>query len=158
MVAINLNTHDPEFLNASQDRDFTPLPDGEYTAQIIRSGKRTLKTGAETLEITWEILDGQFRKRQIFQYLNIYDPTRPKQLAFHRQKIFFMTKACGLESITDTVELHNKPCRITVRQDEYNGRVRNEIVAYKPIDHVVEIQPQAGSNREESAIAMDVPF
>ena len=157
MVMLNLNTRDAEFANASQDSDFPPLPDGEYIAQIVNSEKRTLKSGSETLVFTWLVIDGEYRNRKIFENLYIYDPTRPKQLAFNKQKLFFITKACGRDSINDTVELHNKPCRITVRQHEYNGKTRNEISAYRPITRITETQPQAASQKTDTFDG-DMPF
>ena len=157
MVQLNLNTHDHEFDGAVQGGGFTPLPDGEYIAQITASERRTLKSGTETLALTWQIIDGEYTSRKVFEDLFIYDPTRPKQLAFNRQKIFFITKACGRDQISDTVELHNKPCRITVRRREYNGRVSNEISAYRPIERITETQPQPAQQKADTFDG-DVPF
>ena len=157
MVTLNLDTRDPEFANATQNREFTPLPNGEYIAQIISSERKTLQSGTDALTIAWQIIDGEYKNRQVFENLYLFDPSRPKQTAFNKQKLMFIVKACGLEVMNDTTELHNKPVKITIRTSEYNGKTRNEVTKYLPIQRITEAQPQAAQTKT-AVDNEDLPF
>lgn len=157
MVMLNFDTRAPEFANATQDGDFEPIKEGEYIAQIIKSEKKQTRAGSDALHLTWQIIDGEYKNRQLWEQLYLYDPSRPKQLSFNRNKLFHILAACGKEQISDTGELHNRPVRITVKIDEYNGRVRNIITRYVSTAPITAAQPQAQQTRTET-VADDVPF
>ena len=157
MVQLNFDTRDKAFAGATLDREFTLLPDGEYIAQIISTEKKQTRSGEDYLQISWQIIDGPHTRRQLFDSLYIYSPEKVKQLEFHRQRLFFITRACGLERISDTSELHHKPCRLTVRHDEYNGRTRNVISKYQPVTRITETQPQAAQQKADTFDG-DLPF
>ena len=150
MVALNFDTRTKEFENATQDMDFAPLPDGEYTALIIKSELKTTKNNEEFLQLTWKVLEGEYANRHLFDAFFLYNPDRPKQLAFNRRRLNFVAVACGVEKFTDTVELHQKPCRLTVKKEEYNGKERNTITKYQPLKPVTKTQPQAAQQQDDT--------
>ena len=64
MINFNAETVEPA---ASYD----VLPKGKYLAMAIASELKATKTGTgEYLQITFEVLDGQFKSRKIFERLN----------------------------------------------------------------------------------------
>jgi hypothetical protein len=116
--------------------DFTPLPTGEYPAQIVDSDmKPTKKNDGQYLELTFEIADGEFKGRKVWSRLNLDNPN-PKAVEIAQRDLSAICHAAGKLQIRDSQELHYKPMLIRVEYVEAGeGRDKptNDIKAYKAL-------------------------
>lgn len=137
-------------VEANQGQDFSPIPAGDYIAQIIDSNmKATSSNNGQYLELTHEILDGPCAGRKVWARLNLDNPnTQTVQIAM--QQLAQITYAVGLSvAPSDSVQLHNRPMAIRVEHyqagtSDKRGRVRekdsNDIKAWKRIEQAAQGQ------------------
>lgn len=121
-----------------EERDFSPIPPGEYTAMIVESEIKTTKSG-EMLVLVFEILDTDYKGRKVWNNLNIRNSsTEAEKIALAALKQ--VMTAVGKLSIKKSEELHNKRVKIdvTVRPGrpyekdgkQYDGNPSNDIKNY----------------------------
>jgi len=54
---------------------FDPIPAGKYPAVIIESEMKTTKSGTgRYLELTFEVIDGEYHGRKVWARLNLENP------------------------------------------------------------------------------------
>jgi len=107
----------------------TPIPAGTYLAHIIESDVVDLKSGnGQGLKLTYEILDGQFKGRRVFDNLNIVH-AKPDTQAIAQSQLSAICHAVGVIQLSDTAMLHYKPVKLTVTIKEAQGdfAARNNI-------------------------------
>jgi len=112
---------------------FDPLPDGEYTAQIIRSEmKETKAKTGEFLELRVQVLDEPYTGRLIFERLNLINQNEVAVKIANRT-LADICLACGLEEIEDSEELHGIEFIIKLETDEGSGDYppQNVVKKYK---------------------------
>ena len=106
------NAHD---VVPGEARDFSAMPPGRYTVQIINSDVRNVKpkSGQDPngyygkyvwLEI--EVAEGQFERRKLFENLTL-DHQNPKTVEIARQRLREICLAVGKPNLQDTSDLHN---------------------------------------------------
>lgn len=87
------------------------------------------------LKLTWEILDGQFTGRKIWDRVNIVN-ANPKAEEIGQRQLSTLCHAVGVLQLADTQQLHGVPCaiRVTVRKDE-SGQYgdQNEVKDYRAV-------------------------
>lgn len=111
--------------------NFEPIPAGNYIAHIIHSELKDTRAGnGKRLELQFQILEGEFKNRIIFEGLNIQNAS-PQAEQIAQQQLSAICHAIGILQIQDSVQLHHKPIQIKVkiRKDEQYGD-RNEISQY----------------------------
>jgi len=112
-----------------------PVPAGVYNARVDSSQCEVKKSqnGNEYFTLTYVIENhSEFAGRKVYEY---YTLTKNSMW-----KIWRVLKALGVVSnntshekqnhkqvVVDFREIHNKPCRIKVSQEEYQGRIRNRV-------------------------------
>lgn len=126
--------------NADPADDFAPVPAGEYKAVIIESDIEPISKNAEKgkcLRLTWQIQDGEYSKRLVWQRLNMWPENMnniEKVSEIAQRQFSSIRKATGKLTPQDSNELHHIPCaiRVTVRKDP-NGQYadQNEVKAVK---------------------------
>lgn len=114
-------------------RDFDLIPSSWQTAQIIESSVEPTKSGSgDKLSLTWEIVEGKFERRKIWQTINIRNNSAEAERIGQRE-LADICEATGAGRIRDSEELHFKPCLIRVglskKQEGYEQR--NEVKAVK---------------------------
>lgn len=110
-----------------------PVPAGTYLAQITESSLDDLKSGnGQGLKLTFEILDGQFKGRRVWETLNIVHSNEKTQ-GIAQSQLSAICHAIGVLKPNDTSELNFKPLKInvTVREAEGNYAARNNIKGYE---------------------------
>lgn len=117
--------------------DFTPLPSGEYRAQIVDSDlKPTKNNDGHYAELVFEVQDPEFKGRKVWARLNL-DNKNPKAVEIAQRDLSAICHAVGKLKIADTFELHNKPLIIRVDLVKADGIKQksdgNEIRAYKAL-------------------------
>jgi len=115
--------------------NFSPIPKGEYTAQIIESEYLpTQSKKGHYLKLVFEIIDGAHLERKIWVNLNLDNPsTQAESIA--KKEFSTIIRACGKTVVNDTNILHMIPLKIMVDIEPAQGQYRekNKIVYYKLI-------------------------
>ena len=112
---------------------FVPLPAGTYTARVDEIEEKSTKNGdGQYLQITWEIIGGDFAGRKIWDRLNVVNPNETAQ-RIGRERLVQLAAAAGITNLTDTNELYRKvvSLRLMVKTDANYGD-RNEVKGYSP--------------------------
>lgn len=112
--------------------DFEPIPAGKYLAAITSSEMKQTKTGNGTfLELTFQVIEGQYKNRMLWSRLNLENPnTQAVQIA--QAELSAICRAVGVITPKDSIELHNLPLLVTVKvkKREDTGDLVNEIKGY----------------------------
>ena len=108
---------------------FDPIPAGKYLAAIIESPMKPTKSGkGQYLELTFQILEGEFKGRQVWARLNLDNPNA-QTVKIARGDLSAICRAVGVMAPNDSTELHNLPLVITVRckKRQDTGEITNEV-------------------------------
>lgn len=139
--------------DAEASQDIGAIPTGEYLAQIVDSDMKPTKNNeGEYLELTHEILDGDFKGRKVWARLNLDNPnTQAVEIA--NRDFSAIRQATGVLNPRDSADLHNKPVVIRVefipagtvnKRGIASDRDRNEIKAWKKAEGVAQSAPASG--------------
>jgi len=126
---------------------FDPIPAGKYLAAIIESQVKPTKSGkGEYLELTFQILEGEFKGRQLWARLNLNNPN-VQTVKIARGELSAICRAVGVMAPNDSVDLHNLPMVITVRCKKRadTDEIANEIRGYAKRE-AASGKPQQASN------------
>jgi hypothetical protein len=109
-----------------------PVPSGKYVAAIVASAmKPTKDKSGSFLELTFQILDGEYRNRKLWTRLNL-DNANATAVQIARGQLSAICRAVGVTTPKDSTELHDLPLEITVklkpRKD--TGDLSNEIAGF----------------------------
>ena len=112
--------------------DFDPIPAGTYLAVITASEVKPTKDGTgEYLELSFQILEGDYQNRLLWARLSL---SHPKDIVSRiaRSQLADICKAVGVLKPNDSAELHNLPLIIDVRlkKRKDTGDIVNEIKKY----------------------------
>ena len=126
----NLNGFDA---NQVEPTSFDPLPAGKYLACITESEMRPTKKGAgQFLNLTFEIIEGEYKGRKVWARLNLKNPN-PQAEQIARGQLSAICRAVGVMTPRDSVELHNLPLQIKVKLKKRNDseEMQNEVVGFE---------------------------
>ena len=131
MVDFNFNAAEvPE----AEKTDFDVIPQGTHQMMITDSEIKKSESGSEGLNITCKITSGPFENRLVWTYINTVKKDGTKN-EYGMQSIAQICHAVGLESFSDTTELHNSIFSGTIKHEQYNGEAQARIANYaKPKD------------------------
>jgi hypothetical protein len=127
MSTLNFNAHevDPATI-------FDPIPAGKYIAVITESEMKPTKTGnGHFLELTLEVVEGEYKGRKVWARLNLDNPNQTA-VKIAQSELSAICRAVNVMQPQDSVELHNLPMEITVkcRKREDTDEITNEIKGY----------------------------
>lgn len=113
MASINFNAEQVE-----PAQSFDVLPKGKYLAMAIASDLKPTKNGTgEYLQFTFEVIDGAFKGRKIFERMNIRNSNKVAEDIAQRALSSFC-RAVGVMNVSDSAQLHNMPVMLDVSVDE----------------------------------------
>lgn len=123
--------------NAAQvqpQASFDPIPAGKYICQITESEIKSTKAGTgQQLVLTWEVLEGDFKGRKIWDRLNISNPNKQAE-QISQAALSAICHAAGVLQMQDSSQLHNKPMRIRVNVKKSEGyEPSNEVKGYEAV-------------------------
>ena len=124
-----------------------PVPSGKYVAMIIDSENKPTKAGTgHYLQLTFEILEGDYKGRLLWARLNLDNPNA-QAVQIARAELSAICRAVGVLQPKDSVELHNLPLTISVRCKKRTDseEMANEIRGYSKKE-VAGAGVQAASN------------
>lgn len=112
---------------------FEPIPVGDYKVIISASEKKSASTGrGEYLQFTYDIVEGDYKGRKLFDRLNIVNDT-PTAQKIAQSKLSAICHILGILRPKMTEELHDKPFIVSVAirpaKGEYSAS--NEVRGYK---------------------------
>lgn len=127
MATINFNSSEVE-----PSVGIDPIPAGKYLAVIVDSEMKPTRNGAgQYLELTFEVIEGEYKNRKVWARLNLENPnSQTVQIA--RADLSAICRAVNVPTPRDSVELHNLPLVITVRckKNPESGEISNDIKGY----------------------------
>lgn len=115
------------------DRNFEPIPAGDYHMQVIESEIVQTKSGTgDQLVLTLEVIDGPHQNRRIWDRLNIRNANADAQRIAQRS-LADLCQAIGLSALKNTEQLHFRPFtgRVTIKQDKSGEYGPQNRVRYK---------------------------
>jgi hypothetical protein len=128
----NLNGFDASQVEPTAS--FDPIPAGKYLAAITETEMKPTKNGSGSyLQMTFTVLDGEYKNRVLWARLNLNNPNATA-VKIARSELSAICHAVGVLQPRDSVELHNIPLLITVKvkKREDTGELTNEIKGYEP--------------------------
>lgn len=128
---VSLGNFDATQVKPQGDR--SPLAAGEYRVAIINSEMKPTKNGTgKFLELTLEVLEGQYKGRRLWDRLNLINPNS-QAVEIARSTLSAICHATGKLQPKDSGELHSIPmiARVALRKRADNGEDTNEIKGYK---------------------------
>ena len=122
--------------NTADVPDDTLIPAGWYPARIVRSDLRDLKSGdGQRLVLTYALHGGPFAERRIDAGFNVDHPN-PQAVEISQKELAKVLRACGLSTIQDTLELHDRVHQVRVSVETYKDRDQNRIADWRPLGPV----------------------
>lgn len=115
---------------------FDPLPVGEYLVVISDSDiKPTSKGTGKYLQLVYDVIDGEYQGRKLFDRLNIINESETAQ-KIGKSQLSAICRAVGVMSPKDTAELHDKPfiVKIAIKPATEQYQASNAIKGYKSKD------------------------
>ena len=141
----NLNNFNANQVEPSSNLE--AIPAGKYLAVITESELKPTKSGSGSyLQLTFQILDGEYKGRFLWSRLNLQN-ANPTAVKIAQAELSAICRAVGVLTPGDSVELHNLPLVINVkcRKREDSGDVTNEIRGFSKREIAVE-KPIQGSS------------
>ena len=120
---------------ADEDREFSPIPAGWYTAAIAGADIRETKAGnGNYIAVRFDITGPEYQGRVVWTNLNTRNPN-PKAEEIGRQQLGNIMRAVGLTKLEDTDQLlgGNLAIKVSVRDDPTYGP-GNEVKGYRAIE------------------------
>ena len=129
------------------------VPKGRYTAHVIETEIVNTKSGeGKIAKFTFEILDGPFERRRIWENYNYINPNAEAQKIARRQ-MGRLAEAIGLGVYRDTAEFHHKPLLIDVTieagKDGYDDK--NKVSKFVQVTGAAPPQPANAAPRSQLA-------
>ncbi len=112
---------------------FDPVPAGKYTAVITASEMKPTKKGTgQYLELTFQIIEGEHKGRNLWARLNLDNPDATA-VKIARAELSAICRAVGVLAPQDSVELHNLPLtvKVGVKNRDDTGEPTNVIRGYE---------------------------
>ena len=135
MPALGENGFNAE--NVEPTRSFSPIPAGKYRAVITASEFKPTRAGnGRFLELTIEILDGEFKARRVWSRLNLENPSQQAK-AIAQSELSAICRAVGVMNPRQTEELHDLPMivGIKLKKRSDNGELTNEVAGFGAVEN-----------------------
>jgi hypothetical protein len=98
-----------------------PFPNGKYVMAIIESETVPTKAGDGTrLNLTFEILDGEYKGRRMWEGLNIKNPN-PDTQKWALADLSAICHATGVMQLSNASQLHNIPMVVSTKIKQQEG-------------------------------------
>jgi hypothetical protein len=132
---MNLKEFDLPNVTPMQPRTSEPLPPGDYMVEIIEAKEMAnKKTDGTHLSLTFRVMDGDYRRRQHWQRLNLKN-SNPMAKEMAKAELASIAVAVGIPNPEDSSELCSIPLSITIahkKRTDGTGGTDASIVAYRP--------------------------
>jgi hypothetical protein len=116
--------------------NFEPIPLGEYLVVISSSEiKETKEKKGKYLQFTYDVIDGEYKNRKVFDRLNIVNESETSQEIAQRA-LSAICRAVGILHPKNSEELHDKPfmVKVGIRPAKGEYQASNIVKGYKKAD------------------------
>lgn len=123
--------------------DLEPIPVGKYVAVITDSEMKPTKSRTGNyLQLTFQIVEGEFANRLLWVRLNLDNPNATA-VDIARRELSAICRSVGVLVPSDSTDLHNLPCMLTVKLKRRNdtGELQNEVKGYAKVGATAEPKP-----------------
>jgi hypothetical protein len=113
---------------------FEPIPIGEYLAIITASELKDTKSGTgKYLQLVYDILEGEYKGRKIWERINVINSNVTAQ-EIGQRALSGVCRAVGIMNPNDSCQLHDIPLKIIVKIKPAVGEyaATNVISNHKP--------------------------
>jgi len=129
--------------NSVEPREsFDPLPAGEYQVHIVESEMKPTKAGnGRYLQLTLEVIDGEFMGRKVWDRLNLENPNQTA-VDIAQRTLSQICRSCGEMNVRDSEQLHYRrmTAKLKLRAGTAEHDPSNDVSRY---DAPKAAQPQA---------------
>jgi hypothetical protein len=129
------------------NESFDPIPAGEYLCVITNSEDKPTKAGTGSyLELEFEVLDGPYKGRKLWDRLNLANPNE-LAVKIARATLSAICRAVGVMEPKDSCELHDLPLLVKVRVEKRpdTDEPANVIKGYRSQGTALDRVPAHGS-------------
>ena len=112
---------------------FEPIPADKYLAVIAASEMKQTKAGdGQYLELTFQVIDGAYKGRNLWARLNLDNPN-DTAVKIARSELSAICRAVGVMAPKDSHELHDLPLVVSVKlkKRDDTGEMTNELKGYE---------------------------
>jgi hypothetical protein len=133
MTSFDFNVAD---YGSDDNRSYDVLPDGKYDVIVLEAKEKTTKKGDRAIEMTFQVIDGQYKERLLWETLNLWNSSDQAR-TIARDRLSSICKACNAPSATSTDVLLGRRMQVSVgtRRNEFRGKDENHIKSFtaKPL-------------------------
>ena len=129
-----------------------PVPAGWYDAKVITSELKPTSNGAGTrLNLTFEIIGGQYPGRKVFFGLNIKNDSQDA-VRISQEQLSAICHAVGILNLVQSEQLHGHPLKIKVKIQPAAGgyEAKNDISGFEHINFVPATQGAATGQKSSA--------
>lgn len=126
LTGFDANTVEPH-------ESFDPVPAGEYLCIITASEQKPTKSGnGSFLELVFEVIEGPFKGRKLWDRLNLVNPNE-LAVKIAQATLSAICRAVGVMQPKDSCELHDIPlvCKVRVEKRADSDEPANTIKGYR---------------------------
>ena len=144
--------------NVPPTSPFDPIPNNSYRAHATESEVKPTASGTgKYLQITWEVLDGEFKGRKVWQRLNIVNANAQAQEIAQRE-LSAICHATGVLKLTNSAQLHHIPVMLKVVVKKDGDRdPQNEVKKVSSVDGAKTATAAKGASSPAAAAATATP-
>jgi hypothetical protein len=137
--------------------DFTPLPAGEYTMQIVKSELKNTKNHTperpgQRLVLTFKVIDGEYAGKVAWNGLNIVN-ANPTAVEIANKEFCSICEAVGKrkEDVEMSEQLHMIPMKVTlaIKPADANWPEQNIFKKYEPLEGTAVAAAEGGNPFED---------
>jgi hypothetical protein len=131
MAELNFDSNDVE-----PTGNFEPLPLGEFLVMISASEMKPTKNGeGQYLQLTYDVIDGEYKGRKVFDRLNLVNKNEQAQEIAQRS-LSAICRCVGVLHPKNSEELHDKPMvvKVGIRPASGEFQANNVVKAYLRTD------------------------
>lgn len=129
MANFGFNVADTEY----EERNFDPLPKGEYTLRALEADLKDTSSGeGKYIAAVFEVVKpSEYQGRKVFNNFNIFNPSE-KAERIGREQVAGWARACGRPNAKDSDELLERPfsCRLDIEKGTGGYSDKNRIAAF----------------------------
>lgn len=119
-----------------------PLPRGMYQVIVIESAIKPTQAGTgEFIELTLQVVDGEFAGRRVWDRLNVSNPNKTAEDIAKRQ-LQELCLAVGVSTLNETEQLHDVPVLAEIDLDR-KDQSRNRVMGYQAVGGAKPVASQA---------------
>jgi hypothetical protein len=139
---------------------FEPIPAGKYLAAITASETKPTKSGGGSyLELTFTILDGEYKGRMLWARLNLDNPNATA-VKIARGDLSAICRAVNVMQPRDSVDLHNLPMVVSVKLKKRpdSGELSNELKGFEPKQSGATSNPASSQSQQTPTSNSSAPW